>query len=210
MDISKIELPNVGVLTTKLNENIIQELWKLVDDAKEIDEPYNKELSGNITLSLQLKNGEKILSQILEEMTAKYQESYGIPFNYLRTGKENYITVLDSLWVNFQYQHEFNPIHKHSGGYSFVIWMKIPTHCKEQKNLPITNSSANTTSISNFAFIYSDILGVIREFVFNMSDEAEGHLLLFPAGLKHQVYPFYNCDDVRISISGNLGISISE
>ena len=31
-----------------------------------------------------------------------------------------------------------------------------------------------------------------------------GRLLFFPANLRHQVYPFYNCGDDRISISGNI------
>ena len=32
---------------------------------------------------------------------------------------------IDKLWVNFQKKHEFNPIHKHNGVFSFVIWLDI-------------------------------------------------------------------------------------
>ena len=32
----------------------------------------------------------------------------------------------------------------------------------------------------------------------------EGMLLFFPARLNHEVYPYYNCDEQRISISGNV------
>ena len=31
-----------------------------------------------------------------------------------------------------------------------------------------------------------------------------GRMIIFPAGLNHQVYPFYECDEKRISISGNI------
>jgi len=28
--------------------------------------------------------------------------------------------------------------------------------------------------------------------------------MIFPAALNHQVYPFYECDEKRVSISGNI------
>ena len=34
----------------------------------------------------------------------------------------------------------------------------------------------------------------------------EGVLMMFPAYLKHQVYPFQTCDEHRISIAGNIKI----
>ena len=35
-------------------------------------------------------------------------------------------------------------------------------------------------------------------------------MLFFPAKLMHSVYPFYECDKERISISGNIRFDISE
>ena len=32
-------------------------------------------------------------------------------------------------------------------------------------------------------------------------------MVLFPSQLRHQVYPFYNCDEERVSISGNVFIN---
>ena len=43
-------------------------------------------------------------------------------------------------------------------------------------------------------------------FVYEMCKDAEGTLLFFPAELNHTVYPFYNCKEDRISISGNIAI----
>ena len=37
-----------------------------------------------------------------------------------------------------------------------------------------------------------------------MSPEDEGTMLFFPSQLDHQVYPFYDCDEERISVSGNI------
>tara|TARA_B100000519_G_scaffold120473_1_gene103987 strand:- start:501 stop:641 length:141 start_codon:yes stop_codon:yes gene_type:complete len=40
-----------------------------------------------------------------------------------------------------------------------------------------------------------------------MSPKMEGTMLFFPARLKHTVYPFYNCKEERVSISGNISIT---
>ena len=35
-------------------------------------------------------------------------------------------------------------------------------------------------------------------------------LLFFPASMYHQVYPFYDCKEERISISGNIGLDTTK
>ena len=120
--------------------------------------------------------------------------------------KEGQEFSLESLWVNFQKQHEFNPPHDHSGVYSFVIWMQIPTSYAEQKKLPICANSNADNHISNFAFSYTNTLGRISTFAYNMEKEAEGYMVMFPSELKHEVFPFYENDGERISISGNVVI----
>ena len=37
-----------------------------------------------------------------------------------------------------------------------------------------------------------------------MSPKLEGTMLFFPSELKHCVYPFYNCEDDRVSVAGNV------
>ena len=39
---------------------------------------------------------------------------------------------------------------------------------------------------------------------YELSPKDEGRLLFFPGKLKHCVYPFYDCDEERISVSGNI------
>ena len=62
------------------------------------------------------------------------------------------------MWVNYQKQNEFNPLHDHNGVYSFVIWMKIPTRHFEQNKNPIALRS-NNPKISTFEFRYLNTLG---------------------------------------------------
>ena len=134
----------------------------------------------------------------------KHIETYGFPYRLVI--KEGQTLAVNSLWVNFQRQTEFNPMHDHAGVYSFVIWMQIPTSFEEQRKLPIAINSNASTQISNFAFTYTDILGNICSFIYNMEKQAEGFMVLFPASLHHLVNPFYNNDGERISISGNISV----
>ena len=42
---------------------------------------------------------------------------------------------------------------------------------------------------------------------YHLDPSYEGTMVLFPSQLRHQVYPFYNCDEERVSISGNVFIN---
>ena len=114
-------------------------------------------------------------------------------------------TYLNDWWVNYQHEGDYNPLHDHGGIFSFVIWMKIPTDWRDQKKLPRSTHSTSST-VSNFQFVYTNHLGKITSHTYYMSPEMEGRMLFFPANLKHTVYPFYDCKEERISISGNISV----
>ena len=142
-------------------------------------------------------------TQSSREYTQSYEKYYEtLPIN----ARHPYF--MQKLWVNYQKENEFNPLHDHTGIYSFVIWMKIPTNHFEQNKNPISLDS-NSHKISVFDFQYTDMLGSIRNYAYEMSPKVEGTMLFFPATLKHQVYPFYNCDEERVSISGNVCLDTS-
>ena len=142
---------------------------------------------------------------VLKECLKTYAEDFGnLGYNFASSMSHPY--YLKSFWVNYQKETEFNPIHNHFGIYSFVIWMKIPTDYREQKQLPIAR--ANSSSISNFQFQYMNMLGEPSNHTYEMSPSREGTLLFFPSKLMHSVYPFYNCDKERVSISGNVCLKI--
>jgi len=207
MEITERNLPNTGLVEGKLPEEIIQNFWKLIEESKKKPDDMKKELAGNINSSIRLDGNSKLITdfmkKILPSFIDKHIESYGSPlrFNDSKVGFN-----LEKLWVNFQKKHEFNPPHDHSGLFSFVIWMKIPTSYEKQRKLPIASESNADTLISNFAFTYTDILGKIKTFAYNMEKEAEGYMVVFPAQLYHQVFPFYESKGERVSISGNIGV----
>ena len=117
---------------------------------------------------------------------------------------------MDRCWVNYQKQYEFNPIHNHTGLYSFVIFMKIPTDWKEQHALPISANSA-APSASDFTFVWPEKDGgVCMTRKIKLCSEDEGRMLFFPATLQHQVYPFYECEEERVTISGNIRLDVPQ
>ena len=61
-----------------------------------------------------------------------------------------------------------------------------------------------------FEFEYVDMLGQISNFPYYMEPELEGTMLFFPSKLLHAVYPFYNCEEDRISISGNICLNTAK
>ena len=207
--------PNLGVIETKLSKNIVDNLWKLLEESKKQPDDMRENLAGNISKSLRLDSRSPLLDEftkkVLPALIDKTLDEFGSDWNAFRgmpAGKvsEEVSWNLESMWVNFQNKHEFNPPHDHSGIYSFVIWMQIPTSFKEQRKLPIAAKSNSDQLISNFAFQYVDILGNICSFPIEMEKSREGCMFLFPSMLNHLVFPFYENDGERISISGNIDI----
>ena len=200
--------PNVGAIEGQLPKDTVDSLWKLIEESKKQPEDMKSELAGNISSSIRLDGNSPLIEDFVTNVIRSFIEqninSFGPPWRATMEKGQGFI--LESLWANFQKKHEFNPPHDHSGVYSFVIWMQIPTSYAEQKKLPICANSNADNHISNFAFSYTNTLGRISTFAYNMEKEAEGYMVMFPSELKHEVFPFYENDGERISISGNVVI----
>ena len=135
-----------------------------------------------------------------------YRECNNYYEDYIEGDKSLPKFKMNTFWVNYQKQYEFNPLHKHSALYSFVVFMKIPTHWKEQHALPICVNSNNPLA-SDFEFVWSEKNSELcRIKSFSLSPEDEGRMLFFPAMLHHQVHPFYECEEERVTISGNIDL----
>ena len=119
--------------------------------------------------------------------------------------KPNTKLILNQFWVNYQYKTEFNPYHDHSGVYSFAIWMKIPYDCKEQNKLPFLDGiREGDKKVGCFEFQYLDMYGDVVNTAYRLDPSYEGYMVFFPAKLRHMVYPFYETEEPRISIAGNI------
>jgi len=206
MEIISRQFPNLGWLEYKLNEEQLDYVWKSVDNQKE---DHKKDLAGNITGSYLLDDKDDwFFKNVLTPLANTYSKEFRnhadkVPIN------QRHPYYMSTWWVNYQKQTEFNPMHCHTGVYSFALWLKIPTSHFEQNMNPISLNS-NAHKISAFEFSYTDILGTIFPYNYEMSPKLEGTMLFFPSELKHCVYPFYNCEDDRVSVAGNLQLDTTK
>jgi len=193
---------NLGWVEQKLSPDAMSFLWHIIDNH---GSSYKDKLAGNINSSYGLtdENDWFFNNVLINTINFYIDEFQPKNFMYVVPSRQELRYCLSDFWVNFQKQTEFNPMHSHSGIYSFVIWMKIPTKFGEQKKLHIA-SDVNSNSISNFEMRYTDILGRNLSKIYTMDPSKEGTMLFFPSLLNHSVYPFYDCDEDRISISGNI------
>ena len=205
-DVKVIRPPALGWLEKKLSDKEMKYLWKCVDNPKGSKKSL---LAGQIHESNDLVDkGDWFWQHTLYPLCEEYYQEFGnlgsqVPVN------QAHPFYLNSFWVNYQKQGEFNPLHGHGGVYSFVIWMKIPTKHFEQNKNPISLKS-NSHLISVFQFHFLNILGQHESYTYEMNPEMEGTLVFFPSKLRHVVYPFYNCDEDRISISGNITLNTTK
>lgn len=192
----------------KLPNFIMEYLWKQIEVAKNENIDSRSELAGCISSSLALKDPENtIINRIFLPLYNSPHRSIFDEFSSHRyrtvipQGKRVPSNpILGKFWVNFQRKYEYNPLHDHSGMFSFVIWMKIPYKWEDEKECDWVKGSNSQGTVGNFMLLGNDL----RMETFKMNPDCESHMLLFPSHTLHCVYPFYTSDDERISISGNI------
>jgi hypothetical protein len=203
MSLTAVYFKNINYFKDTLSkENMVilsQEVTKVKNNFNTLKADNNK-LAGNIAREY---NFDQSATDTIKKILSPYAKTY------FETNRDLFQTSgeikLDSAWVNFQSKYEFNPMHSHGGDISFVIWVNIPySYSDEMKNKSVIYS--NNPLAGCFQFLYTDILGILRDETINCDKSLEGTMLMFPSRLHHTVYPFYTSDDYRISISGNFSI----
>ena len=195
-------LKNTGIIKEKLNDKAMKKLKSYIKNKKH---NMSKILAGNINNSFNIEDKDNwffnnVLLTLINQYSTKDFEAI-VPSILTKNCAYN----LDSFWVNFQNKYEFNPVHSHTGVFSFVVWIEIPSSYKKEKELKFVKES-NSPCPNTFEFVYTNILGSICSKKYYLEPEDEGTILLFPAKLFHQVYPFYLSNKQRISISGNIAL----
>ena len=190
---------NVGWLEHKLNADELMHIWMCVDEHVSDAKP---QLIGHVDRSINIKDiGDLFLFNTINPLINQFSTTF-------KSGKHENIYkehpyFLRDFWVNYQHQHEYQPIHNHGGAYSFVIWLKIPTDYEEQNK----DNTANFKLNGVFEIQYLNILGESCMYRYQLTKKDEGTMLFFPSRLLHAVYPYYNCEEERVSISGNVWLN---
>lgn len=202
INITPIKVESFLYLESKIPEEILNQVKKDVEyvfNNQKDFEKYNQKLAGNLKKEFEVHKTNQILEPIL---IALANECYK---HLTETDEidEDYIWAIPDVWVNYQQKYEHNPIHKHTGDLSFILWIKIPYDLEQELNLENAINS-NNPSNSLFNFVYTDIWGRITAYPLKLDKSCEGKIVVFPSFLNHMVYPFHTSDEYRISVSGNL------
>jgi hypothetical protein len=198
--------PTYGYLVLKPPKkymDIIKDAIKNVRENKSKAAVHNKELVGQIAEEYLFdKEISEKLKPFLLGVATEYEKIFGKHYEF--SSPKTSIDGMDAVaWVNLQKKHEYNPMHKHKGFYSFAIWVEIPYNLKKERQYANSIKSDYRTN-SNFAFVYTNSLGEIIAHQINVSKESEETMVFFPAQMSHYVNPFYTSDDERVSVAGNL------
>jgi hypothetical protein len=198
-----------GWLELKLNSESASRIDSYIKKSEEKPTSVTGALAGNISESNALEDTDDwFLKNVLYDCVVKYTQSFPpnremkVAIDVLKVFDPSKLR-LNSFWVNYQRQYEFNPMHDHTGLFSFVIWKHMPVEWMEQLEVPNCKYSGSPCA-GNFAFVYHDIFGSAHTYQYGISKDLENTMLFFPSSIKHLVNPFYNSDEVRVSISGNL------
>ena len=106
---------------------------------------------------------------------------------------------LTPMWINYMKAGDFNPIHTHTGDLSFVLFLDVPSELKTE-NMEERNNDKHGGP-GALTFIHGDITDY--SISCNTIFPEKGDMFVFPARVRHMVYPFKSKVE-RVSVSGNL------
>jgi uncharacterized protein (TIGR02466 family) len=190
-----------SVLTT----DFVNVLQNIAVSTKENNKSIGKALAGNIELQC-----EAIMDNLQRDTFFKHLQPH--IYNTLRGFEEETPTGLDlsnmkinlggGPWINFQQAGEFNPYHSHSGHLSAVIYIDVPEDIKQENDNSTVETNLPRAGMIEFIFgnDMTQGYGVKSNYV---HQPKTGEIFIFPAGLKHLVYPFKSNVE-RISMSFNI------
>ena len=196
-------------ISLKFTDEELAPIWSEVKEMQDLNFKgslsHTHRLAGNIENSFVLRKSHSAIERLMLPAIQYHVQAFKYMEEMIIFSKDLPI-VLDNVWVNFQKKHEFNPVHNHSGVFSFVIWLQLPFDIEEEYKAPFCKD-VMFPQAGNFVFSYiSQEQGIPKILHFHVPADKkyENQGFLFPSSVQHQVYPFSTSDDYRISVSGNF------
>ena len=192
----------------KIDENILKELDVRIEETggkPEFD--ASGQLAGRIKKQTHL---DKVISDTTKNVILNHCKNF---FEQTSGGQELPMSAmtLDSIWSNIQEAREYNPIHQHTGNFSFVIYTR-----NDLEDLSVEKMQDN--EYDNKIVDYDNqkpLAGMIELFYgegnwMNWTSfthvPKRGDILIFPSWLRHTVYAHYETGKIRISVAGNVSL----
>jgi|TARA_R110000796_G_scaffold1753_3_gene7181 hypothetical protein len=186
-------LPNLGVLKTNLPKKLKNKLLKESKDAELNNELLKTGITATgVPIQFLLKDTKKELQEFIIPLVNTYFKTHPDYFKSINILNKKCDILIDRPWINLQRKHQYIPNHIHDGILSYNIFLKIPYNKKS----------------NSFEFSFTNVCGQPQHHSMNITKKDEGVVLLFPSQLTHCVYPFYDSEEYRISIAGNVKFSI--
>ena len=127
-----------------------------------------------------------------------YLEAYSIGYNQWRggSGMKPKATLL-GIWINYMKAGDFNPPHSHGADLSFVAFPDVPEEIAEE----CAAFKGTMRGPGGISWIYGEgdktCISVVHQL------PKTGDIYIFPAALKHWVFPFRS-SVTRVSVSGYI------
>ena len=186
------------ILRFKMPDNFIDSINKVFEEKEITTVDWSTQLAGKI-------KSEKLVNHLLDDnIKGTFQMCFQ---EYMKrcgtTLVQTHQLALDNAWINDMYAGEYNPCHFHASknslvGLSSVLFLKTPDTYGEEIINPKDPSNGHLEFIGGAQHSLS--MSQIR------TSPKVGDFFVFPYTLVHGVYPFYDTDQVRRTLSYNCDI----
>ena len=172
--------PKIGML--KLPDYVVESMLKITDnilsDKNKIS--HGKYLAGQVKKEL-------VISLDLLKKENLYDFFNNIQSHYVTNVlREKKSTKINDMWVNSQFENEYNPIHYHDGcTISSTFYLKMP----KTKPRMIENKKDVDGNIVFINNNHSNPFFSLENALFNYKPNV-GDMFIWPSRLLHGVYPF--------------------
>ena len=196
------------IYINQVDENILKELDARIEETggkPEFD--ASGQLAGRIKKQTHL---DKVISESVKEDIFKHCAMF---YEQTTNGQELPMSAmtLDSIWSNIQEAREYNPIHQHTGNFSFVIYTRNDLEDLSAEEIQDNEYGNKIVDYEN----QKPLAGLIELFYgegnwMNWTSyqhiPKRGDILIFPSWLRHTVYAHYEAGKIRISVAGNVSL----
>jgi len=196
------------VWSGKLDPRIVKEVQACIETQRTAtDDDVGSQLAGRV-------ESQRTIEDLVSDGVKDHILTHAIKWaNSAGMDMQKSEVEINGLWVNYQQQFEYNPIHSHDGMFSFVFYTKNTIAYEDAINNQFDSGRNNAGGMMNNALAGHIILHYGETQFMNWSQFShypqEGDILIFPAWLNHSVHPFFT-EGERISVAGNIHQKVME
>ena len=191
--------PTIAI--AKMPEKLVKDLNDYSDsvinnEQKKKDLDWGKNLVGNVKQEFMIEK------DVMEKIGWGKFLATNVK-EWIRQTKKKDITKFNIMnsWIVRQFKNEYNPSHWHNGHVSGVGYLKVPSNLGETLQKDKFNFNGKLEMVhGSKAFLCKPTFRITQKV---------GDFYFFPHYLMHAVYPFFDSDEERRSVSFNATVDQS-